>query len=74
MLCPSVGRPTETIAGPDVHWPAMLSPEDIARQKADIAILDNARDNCFDAGLRQVIDDWIKNTENTMAAEAKKDS
>jgi hypothetical protein len=53
---------------------AMLSPEEIARKKADIAILEKARDNCFDTGLRQVIDDWIKDAENKMAAEAKKDS
>jgi len=52
----------------------MLSPEDIARKKADIAILEKARDNCLDTGLRRVIDDWIKDAENKMAAEAKKDS
>jgi hypothetical protein len=52
----------------------MLSPDDIARKKADIAILEKARDNCFDTGLRQVIDAWIKDAEKKMAAEAEKDS
>jgi hypothetical protein len=52
----------------------VLSPEDIARKRADIAILETARDNCFDNGLRQVIEAWIKDAENKMAAEVKKDS
>jgi hypothetical protein len=39
--------------------PAMLSPEEIARIKADIKRLDKAREECADSGIRKLIEAWI---------------
>jgi hypothetical protein len=52
----------------------MLSPKDIARIKADLAMLEKARDNCADTGLRKVIDAWIEDAKETLVGEANKDA
>jgi len=57
-----------------VHLSAMLSSQDIARIKADLAMPEKARDSCADSGLRKVIDAWIEDAKQTLAGEAKKDS
>jgi hypothetical protein len=50
----------------------MFSPEDIAKMKADLAVLEKARDRLTDTGIREVIGDWIKDAKKTLAAaEAK---
>jgi hypothetical protein len=65
---PDAGSPAS------VHCFAMLSPKDIARIKADLAMLEKARDNCADTGLRKVIDAWIEDAKETLVGEANKDA
>jgi len=51
------------------------SPEDIAKMKADIAVLQKAYDGLADAGLRKVLSVWIEDAKKTLAiAEATKKS
>jgi hypothetical protein len=45
----------------------MYFPEDIAKMKADIAVLEKARDSLADAGLRKVLSVWIEDAKKTMA-------
>jgi hypothetical protein len=45
----------------------MPSSADIARIKADLAMLEKARDSCTDGGLRKVIDAWIQDAMKTLA-------
>jgi hypothetical protein len=46
----------------------MYSPEDIAKMKADIAVLEKAYDSLADTGLRKVISVWIEVAKKTLAA------
>jgi hypothetical protein len=48
----------------------MLSPEEIAAIKKDLATLKNAYES-LTGGLRQVIQAWILDAEKTLAKEAK---
>jgi hypothetical protein len=51
----------------------MFSPADIAKMKADLAVLEKARDSLADSGIRKVIGGWIEDAKKTIAAaEAKK--
>jgi hypothetical protein len=53
----------------------MFSPEDIAKMKADIAVLEKAHNSLADTGLRKVLRVWIEDAKKTLAeAEAKKGS
>jgi hypothetical protein len=50
----------------------MPSSADIARIKADLTMLEKARDECVDSGLCKVIDAWIEDAKKTLVAEEKK--
>jgi hypothetical protein len=50
----------------------MLSRADIARIKADLAILEKAYDSVTDSGVRQVIQDWIVEAKKKLAEGTKK--
>jgi hypothetical protein len=53
----------------------MFSPTDIAKMKADLAVLENAHDKVNDTGLREIIRAWIEDAKKTLAvAEAKRGS
>jgi len=56
-----------------VHW-CMLSPAGKDRIKSDIAMLEKARNDCADSGLRKVIENWIEDAKKTLADASKKDS
>jgi hypothetical protein len=45
----------------------MYSPEDIAKMKADIAVLEKAHEGLADAGLRKVLSVWIEDAKKTLA-------
>ena len=49
------------------HFLSMVSPEDIAKMKADIAVLEKARASLTDAGLRKVLSVWIEDAKKTLA-------
>jgi|HubBroStandDraft_1064217.scaffolds.fasta_scaffold2968551_1 hypothetical protein len=50
----------------------MPSPDDIARMKADLAVLEKARDTVADTSLRKVIGTWIEDAKKALAeAEGK---
>jgi hypothetical protein len=38
----------------------MLSPEEIAKIRADIVRLEKAREACAHSGIRKLIEDWIE--------------
>jgi hypothetical protein len=48
----------------------MLSPADIARIKADIAVLEKALENCVDTGLRRQIEAWLAGQKMKLAEES----
>ena len=52
----------------------MLSPAGKDRIKSDIAMLEKARNDCADSGLRKVIENWIEDAKKTLADASKKDS
>jgi hypothetical protein len=51
---------------------AMLSPEEIAKIKADIKVLEKARDKSRDKPIRELIESWVE--EHKQALESGKDS
>jgi hypothetical protein len=54
---------------------ATFSPEDIARMKADLAVLEKAHDSVSDTGIREIIRVWIEDAKKTLAAaEAERSS
>lgn len=48
---------------------AMYSPEDVAKMKADIAVLEKAHAALADPGLRKVLSVWVEDAKKTLAAE-----
>ena len=51
----------------------MQSPAVVVRGKADLVVLEKARDVCADSGLRKVIEAWIEEAKKQLAEQAKKD-
>lgn len=51
----------------------MQSPEVVVRAKADLEILEKARDGCVDTGLRRLIETWIEEAKAQLAEQTKKD-
>jgi hypothetical protein len=47
----------------------MYSPEDVAKMKADIAVLEKAHAALADPGLRKVLSVWVEDAKKTLAAE-----
>jgi hypothetical protein len=47
----------------------MLSPKEKARIQRTLNMLENARNNCADSGIRKVIDAWIEDAKKTLAAD-----
>jgi hypothetical protein len=52
----------------------MLSPTTIGQIKAEIAILEEARKECNDAGIQRVIEGWIEEQKKLLAEGTEKDS
>jgi hypothetical protein len=50
----------------------MQSPAVAVRAKADLEILEKARDGCADTGLRKVIETWIEEAKTQLAEQTKK--
>jgi hypothetical protein len=44
----------------------MLSSTEIARIRADIAMLERAYENCTDTGIRRIIEGWIKQQKDKL--------
>ena len=51
----------------------MQSPAVVIGGKADLAVLEKARDVCADNGLRKVIEAWIEEAKKQIAEQTKKD-
>jgi hypothetical protein len=47
----------------------MLSPTQIAKIEAEIAMLEKAHDCCVDTGLRKLIEDWLKEQKVKLESE-----
>jgi hypothetical protein len=47
----------------------MLSAEEIAKIKADIAWLKRCHDSSVDSGIRQLIEDWIADLKDKLASD-----
>jgi len=50
----------------------MLSSGEIAKIRAEVKRLENARDKCSDGGVRKRIDAWIKERKQTLESEQSK--
>jgi len=51
-----------------VHW-SMLSSAEIARIKADIAMLEKAHESCTDTGIRKIIESWVREQKDKLMSE-----
>jgi hypothetical protein len=49
----------------------MLSAEKKARIQRTLNMLENARNNCADSGIRRVIEAWIEEARKTLADDKK---
>lgn len=50
----------EHFCASSVHYPIMLSPEEIAQIKEEIERLEKLREICTDRSIRERIEAWIK--------------
>jgi hypothetical protein len=50
----------------------MLSREELAKIRADIAKLEKARDNCADTGIRSLIEAWIEAEKKKLHSDGSK--
>jgi hypothetical protein len=47
----------------------MLSSAEIARIKADIAMLEKAHESCTDTGIRKIIESWVREQKDKLMSE-----